>query len=89
MDFNIKEIKGTVNNFLEVFKVLFKVAKWVIRWNKRMDLITYSLSCGAVLAFICLKALTDVPRLGMYPKHIDIDFDHLPSSPSSFLKKGF
>lgn len=31
MYFNVKEIKGTVNNILEMFKVLFKVAKWVIR----------------------------------------------------------
>lgn len=37
MDFSVKEIKGTLNNILEMFKVLFKVAKWDIRRNKRID----------------------------------------------------
>lgn len=39
MNFNVKEIKGTLNNISEMFKVLFKVAAWIIRSNKRTSFI--------------------------------------------------
>lgn len=51
MDFNLKEIKGTLNNILEMFKVLFKVTKWVIRCNKKKDLINLLLTLWSSTCF--------------------------------------